>query len=92
MSRHADMVFLIGGGRNRVDAARTAMVLFSDTSAAAVTCAIMKPELTPLLSTKNAGRPLILGSTNTAIRRSDRLPISAIASANVSAANATGSA
>jgi hypothetical protein len=42
------------------------MVLFSDTSAAAVTCAIMKPEFTPLFSTKKAGRPLILGSTSTA--------------------------
>jgi predicted naringenin-chalcone synthase len=66
--------------------------LFSDTSAAAVTCAIMKPEFTPLFSTRKAGRPLIFGSTSTAMRRSERLPISAIASASVSAAKATGSA
>ena len=39
------------------------MLLFSDTRAAAVTCAIMKPEFTPLLSTRKAGRPLIFGST-----------------------------
>ena len=69
-----------------------AMALFSATSAAAVTCAIMKPEFNPLFSTKNAGKPLIFGSTSTAVRRSDRLPISAIAMASVSAANATGSA
>ena len=68
------------------------MDLFSLTSAAAVTWAIMKPEFRPLFSTRNAGRPLILGSTSTAIRRSARLPISAMASASVSAANATGSA
>src|ERR1700686_1387366 len=67
-----------------------AMVLFSDTSAAAVTCAIMKPEFTPLFSTRKAGRPLIFGSTRTAVRRSDRLPISAIARARVSAAKRVG--
>ena len=32
---------------------------------------IMKPELTPLSSIRKAGRPLILGSTSTASRRSD---------------------
>ena len=69
-----------------------ATALFSDTNAAAVTCAIMKPELRPLLSTRKAGSPLIFGSTRTAILRSDRLPISAIARASVSATNATGSA
>ena len=68
-----------------------AMVLFSDTSAAAVTWAIMKPEFRPLWSTRKGGRPLIFGSTSTATRRSDRLPISAMASASTSAAKATGS-
>ena len=70
----------------------TAIALFSETSAAAVTCAIMNPELSPLFCTRNAGRPLIFGSTSTAMRRSERLPISAMASASVSAAKATGSA
>ena len=38
-----------------------AIALFSDTSAAAVTCAIMKPEFTPLWATRKAGMPLIFG-------------------------------
>ena len=37
--------------------------------AAAETWAIMKPELTPLSSTRNGGRPLIFGSTRTAMRK-----------------------
>ncbi len=37
------------------------MVLFSATSAAAVTCAIMKPEFTPLFSTRNGGQAAHLG-------------------------------
>ena len=69
-----------------------ASALFSATSAAAVTCAIMNPELRPLFCTRNAGRPLIFGSTSTAMRRSERFPISAIARASMSAAKATGSA
>ena len=48
-----------------------ARLLFSETRAAAVTWAIMKPELTPLSSTRKGGRPLILGSTSTAVRRSE---------------------
>ena len=66
--------------------------LFSDASAAAVTCAIMKPEFTPPSSTRNGGRPDRLASISSAMRRSDSAPISAIASARLSAANATGSA
>ena len=66
--------------------------LFSEASAAAVTCAIMKPELTPPSSTRNGGRPDRLVSISSAMRRSDSAPISAIASARLSAANATGSA
>ena len=53
-----------------------ARLLFSETRAAAVTCGIMKPELTPLSSIRKAGRPLILGSTSTASRRSEIEPIS----------------
>ena len=66
--------------------------LFSDASAAAVTCAIMKPEFSPPCSIKNAGNPDSTGSISIAVRRSDSAPISAIASARLSAANATGSA
>ena len=66
--------------------------LFSEASAAAVTCAIMKPELTPPSSTRNGGRPDRFVSISSAMRRSDSAPISAIASARLSAANATGSA
>ena len=35
--------------------------LFSETSAAAVYCAIMKPEFRPESLTRNAGRPLTAG-------------------------------
>ena len=66
--------------------------LFSEASAAAVTCAIMKPELTPGSSTRNGGRPDSEASISKAMRRSASAPISAIASASVSAAKATGSA
>jgi hypothetical protein len=69
-----------------------ARILFSEASAAAVTCAIMKPESIPGVFTRKAGRPLIAGSTSSAVRRSDMLPISASASAMPSAAKATGSA
>src|SRR5215469_1644740 len=65
---------------------------FSATSAAAVTWASMKPELTPLSGVRNAGSPLIFGSTSSAMRRSVIEPISAQASARISAAKATGSA
>ena len=65
--------------------------LFSEASAAAVTCAIMKPELTPPSSTRNGGRPERSVSIISAMRRSDSAPISAIASARLSAAKATGS-
>src|SRR5437879_6025888 len=65
---------------------------FSATSAAAVTCAIMKPELTPLSGVRNGGRPLNFGSMSSARRRSASEPTSAQASARMSAANATGSA
>ena len=66
--------------------------LFSLASAAAVTCAIMKPELTPPCSTRNGGRPESVGSMRSAMRRSESAPISAIASASASAASAMGSA
>ena len=69
-----------------------ASALFSDASAAAVTCAIMKPELTPPSSTRNGGSPDMFESISSAMRRSDSAPTSAIASARLSAANATGSA
>ena len=65
---------------------------FSATSAAAVTCASMKPEFTPLSGARNAGSPLIFGSTSSARRRSAIEPTSAQASARMSAAKATGSA
>ena len=35
----------------------------------------MNPELRPLFCTRKAGRPLIFGSTSTAVRRSEILPI-----------------
>jgi hypothetical protein len=57
--------------------------LFSEASAAAVTCAIMKPELTPPSSTRNGGYPERFASIMRAVRRSDSAPISAIASAKV---------
>ena len=69
-----------------------ASALFSEASAAAVTCAIMKPEFTPPSSTRNGGRPDRFASIRSAMRRSASAPVSAMASARLSAANATGSA
>ena len=66
--------------------------MFSETSAAAVTCGIMKPELSPGRGVRNAGRPDSTGSTSMATRRSAKEPISHSASAIMSAAKATGSA
>ncbi len=48
-----------------------ARLRFSATSAACVTCGIISPELTPPSSVRKAGRPLILGSISTAVRRSE---------------------
>ena len=64
----------------------------SATSAAAVTCGIMKPELRPGFGVRKAGRPESAGSTSMAMRRSASEPISQMASAIISAAKATGSA
>ncbi|MCY1374247.1 hypothetical protein D9M69_615760 [compost metagenome] len=61
-------------------------------SAAAVTCAIMNPELTPPRLTRNGGNCDMCLSIINAMRRSDSAPISASASARLSAASATGSA
>jgi hypothetical protein len=72
--------------------AGNARCLFSETSAAAVTCGIMKPEFRPGLGVKNAGMPESAGSTSMAMRRSDNEPISQTAMAIMSAAKATGSA
>ena len=72
--------------------AGAARCLFSATSAAAVTCGIMKPELRPGLGVRKAGSRDSAGSTSMAMRRSASEPISQIASAIMSAAKATGSA
>ena len=69
-----------------------AKALFSLQSAAAVTCAIMKPEFTPPFFTKNGGNCDMCLSIIIEMRRSDMEPISAIAKAMLSAAIATGSA
>ncbi|MNL21466.1 hypothetical protein D3C87_1427580 [compost metagenome] len=66
--------------------------LFSLASAAAVTWAIMKPEFTPPLATRNGGSCDMCLSIINEMRRSLREPISAMASAMLSAAMATGSA
>src|SRR5258708_7578354 len=62
--------------------------LFSEASAAAVTCAIMKPEFTPLAAVRKGGRPESEASMRSAMRRSESAPISAIASASWLAAKA----
>ena len=70
-----------------------ASALFSLISAAEVTSAIMKPELSPGAGERKAGRwKLRLGSTSRAMRRWAMAPSSAMASAIWSAAKATGSA
>ena len=66
--------------------------LFSLARAAAVTWAIMKPELTPPLATRNGGSCDMCLSIISETRRSDSEPISAMARAILSAAMATGSA
>jgi hypothetical protein len=52
----------------------------------------MKPEFTPGSRTRKGGRPDRVASISSAMRRSASAPISAMASASVSAAKATGSA
>lgn len=66
--------------------------MFSLASAAAVTWAIMNPEFTPPFSTRKCGSLDIVPSIISATRRSAMEPISAMASARLSAAIATGSA
>ena len=69
-----------------------ARCLFSETSAAAVTCGNMNPEFSPGRGVRNAGSPDSAGSTSIAMRRSANEPISHSARAMMSAAKATGSA
>ena len=70
-----------------------ARCLFSETSAAAVTWGIMKPELSPGFGVRNAGRPRQHRiDQHGEIRRSAIEPISQRAMAIMSAAKATGSA
>ena len=70
-----------------------ARCLFSLISAAVVTSAIMKPEFSPGARVRNGGRSCeSVGSTISATRRCAIAPISATASAMMSAAKATGSA
>ena len=45
-------------------------VLISDVSAAAVTCAIIKPDCSPPCRVRNAGNPLSAGLTSRSERRS----------------------
>ena len=66
--------------------------LFSLARAAAVTWAIIKPKLTPPLATRNGGSCDMCLSIISEMRRSLREPISAMASAMLSAAMAAGSA
>ena len=66
--------------------------MFSLAKAAAVTWAIINPELTPPFLTRKGGNCDIWLSIISAMRRSDNAPTSAIASAILSAAIATGSA
>ncbi len=69
-----------------------ASTLFSETSAAAVYCGIMKPLFRPLERIRKGGRPREwLSSTRCATRRSEMEPTSAMAMARKSMAQATGS-
>ena len=56
-----------------------ARVLLSETSAAAVTCAIMRPEWSPPSRARKAGRPERAGFTSRSVRRSLMAPSSAAA-------------
>jgi len=51
-------------------------VLFSETSEAAVQCAIMNPEFKPPSLTKNGDNSLKFGFTRRSIRRSEMFPSS----------------
>ena len=65
--------------------------LFSEARAAAVTCAIMRPDWSPPSRVRKAGRPESAGFTRRSMRRSLIAPSSATAMARKSAAMATGS-
>jgi len=58
---HADVVFLITGSEIESTECGVASARFSLVSAAAVTCAIMKPELRPGSGVRNAGSMLVSG-------------------------------
>ena len=68
-----------------------ANTLFSDTSAAAVYCAIIMPELSPPCSVRNGGSPESCGFTMRSVRRSEMLASSERAIPRKSMAMATGS-
>ncbi len=82
MRGHGDMILLIGGGGRGIDRSRRCALLVLGEIAAAVTSAIMKPELSPGAGVRKGGRPKFsAGSTRVAMRRSEIAPISLIASA-----------
>jgi hypothetical protein len=67
-----------------------AKVLSSEVSAAAVTCAIIRPELSPDSRMRNAGSPLSCAESSRSVRRSLIVASCVMPMASVSAATATG--
>ena len=66
--------------------------LFSLTSAAAVTCGIMKPEFSPAPGARNAGSPSFSAGFTSRSRRRSEIPASALSAiAMKSSAKASGS-
>ncbi len=86
------MIFLIRRGRQAIHAVRVRQRFILAGERRGGDRAIIKPELTPPFFTGNGGNCDICLSIISAMRRSDSAPISAIASARLSAAMATGSA
>lgn len=86
------MIFLIRRGRQAIHAVRVRQRFILAGKRRGGDRAIIKPELTPPFFTVNGGNCDICLSIISVMRRSDSAPISAIASARLSAAMATGSA
>ena len=83
-SRRGPPCWRRSGSSRRSPGARA--VLFSDARAAAVTCAIMRPDWSPPSRARKAGRPESAGFTSRSMRRSLMAPSSATAIASTSAA------
>ena len=79
VGRHGDVILLVRRRGDGVDHGRWAICLHSETRAAAVTCAIIRPELRPAFSARKGGRFENEESRSSEVLRSDIEPISTAA-------------